>query len=140
MAKLLKRSHRRFFLMIKALAALTSAARKDKEVLAVVLFGSFAREEKKPSDVDVCLVLARKQKPIEMSKIRLKYLSGFPSLDIQIFQQLPLYVRTRVFGEGRVVFCKNIDLLYDVAANTAREFEDYKHIYEGYLEEVLHAR
>lgn len=126
--------------MIKALAALTAVARKDKEVLAVVVFGSFARKEKKPADVDVCIVLARKQKPLEMSKIRLKYLAGFPSLDIQIFQQLPLYIKTRVFGEGKVIFCRNLDLLYDLAANTAREFEDYKHIYKGYLEEVLHAR
>lgn len=126
--------------MIKALAALTAMARKDTEVLAVVLFGSFARKEKRPSDVDVCLVLGRKQKPLEMSKIRLKYLVGFPSLDIQVFQQLPLYIKARVFGEGKVIFCRNLDLLYDLAANTAREFEDYKHIYKGYLEEVLHAR
>ncbi len=127
--------------MIKALAALTAEARKDKNVLAVVIFGSFARKEKKPADVDVCIVLnARKQKPLEMSKIRLKYLAGFPSLDIQIFQQLPLYIKARVFGEGKVIFCRNLDLLYDLAASTAREFEDYKHIYKSYLEEVLHAR
>lgn len=123
---------------MKTLDNLVSTVMKDKDVLAVIIFGSFVRREKY-SDIDVCLVLKRRVEPLETSKIKLKYLTNFPSLDIQIFHQLPLYIRIKVLKEGKVIFCKDEDLLYDVAFDTVREFEDYKHIYKTYLEGVLHA-
>lgn len=74
-----------------------------------------------------------------MSRIRLAYLKDFPSLDVQIFQQLPLYIRIRILKEGKILFCSNTGLLYDAAFSTIREFEDYKPIYKSYLEGVLYA-
>jgi hypothetical protein len=41
--------------------------------------------------------------------------------------------------EGRVLACRNDDALYEVARRTARAFEDFRHIYQGYLEEVSRA-
>ena len=73
-----------------------------------------------------------------MSRIRLEYLSKFPALDIQIFQQLPIYIRARILREGKVIYCKDEDLLYDIAILTIKEFEDFKHVYKEYLEGVLH--
>lgn len=113
-------------------------ARKDKNILAVIVFGSFARKERY-SDIDVCLVLKERQKNIEMSKTKIKYLKGFPAFDIQIFQQLPLYIRIRILKEGKILFCSNTDMLYDMAFATIKEFGDYKHIYDSYLEGVMHA-
>lgn len=124
---------------MKILDKLVSEAKKDRNILAVAVFGSFARREKY-SDIDVCLVLKKKLEQLELSKIKLKYLTNFPSLDIQIFQQLPLYIRIRILKEGRMIFCRDMDKLYDMAFHTIREFEDYKYIYKTYLEGVLHAR
>jgi hypothetical protein len=41
-----------------------------------------------------------------------------------------------VLREGKVLFCRDEDKLYAVAFQTARHFEDFRHIHEGYLEAV----
>jgi len=118
---------------------LLTKAQQDSNVLAVLLFGSAARQEKTPiSDIDICLVLVPKPKPFKstmLSRTRLDYLKDF-SLDVRIFQQLPLYVRIRVLKEGQVLFVRDETLLYEVAFRTVQAFEDFKHIYYGYLKEV----
>jgi uncharacterized protein len=73
-----------------------------------------------------------------LSRKRLEYLAQV-DLDVQIFQALPLYIRSRVLKEGRVLFVRNEDLLYEIAFCSAQAFEDFKHIYYGYLEQVAHA-
>lgn len=121
------------------LAPLLERAESDEAVLAVLLFGSVARGEGTPaSDVDVCLVLwpEARERP---SEVRLRYLSR-SDLDVQVLQDLPIYVRKRVFGEGRVLLVKDEDLLYDVAWRTAKEWGDFQPFYEAYLREVLHGR
>jgi predicted nucleotidyltransferase len=111
-------------------------AKQDEDVLAIFLFGSFVKE-RKFRDVDVCLVLSKKLSNIEMSRKRLEYLAKFPEFDIQIFQQLPIFIRIRILKEGKCLCCKNEDLLYDLAFKTIREFEDFKPYYKAYLESVL---
>jgi len=122
-----------------AIENLLTRTREDQDVLAVLLFGSAVRQEQNPlSDIDICLVLVPQAAPFapsELSRKRLDYSKDFP-LDVQIFQQLPLYVRRRVLKEGRILFVREEELLYELAFRTAQAFEDFKHIYYGYLEEV----
>ena len=116
---------------------------KDGDLLAVILFGSVARHEQTPlSDVDICLVMMpdyRTSEPTAISNKRIDYLKDF-SLDIRIFQQLPIYVRTRVLKEGKILFVRDEKLLYELAFRTVQAFEDFKHIYDGYLQEVAVVR
>jgi hypothetical protein len=125
------------------IARLLAKAREDKDVLAVFLFGSAARNEQNQlSDTDICLVLAPRPlgfEPTALSSKRLDYLEDFP-VDLQIFQQLPIYVRKRVLREGRILFVRDEDLLYELAFRTAQAFEDFKGIYMDYLKEVSLAR
>lgn len=116
-------------------------ARHDPEVVAVLLFGSRARGRSAAgSDVDICLMLEpRRRTASELSSKRLSYLKESDA-DIHIFSQLPLYIRRRVLKEGKVLFCRDEDLLYEIAFRTAQAFEDFKHIHYGYLEEVAGAR
>ena len=118
-------------------ARLVDAAKPDQDVLAVLLFGSHARgEEGETSDLDICLVLQPDlYSDLELSQKRLQYLKSF-ELDVQVFQQLPLYIRKRVFKEGVVLFCRDEETLYEMAFQTAQQFEDFRHIYSAYLEEV----
>jgi len=115
---------------------LLKEARQDNDVLAVMLFGSVARGESSDhSDIDICLVLYPKRWQLEeLARKRWEYLCF--DLDIKIFQQLPLYVRRRVLKEGIVLLVKNEDQLYELAFRTAKEFEDFKHIYRDYLEAI----
>ena len=118
---------------------LLEMAHQDDDVLAVLLFGSVAREEQTPfSDIDICLVLRPQTKTyrnIDLSYKRLEYLKLF-DMDIHIFQQPPIYIRRQVFKEGKVLFVRDEDVLYDLATRTAKAFEDFKHIYYAYLEEI----
>ena len=112
-------------------------ARRDPAVLAVILFGSYARgEASATSDVDLCLVLGSDSiSGLEMSRVRLAYLAEAAG-DIVVFQQLPLHVKSRVLKEGRVLFARDEDALYGVAIRAARAFEGFRHRYRAYLDEV----
>ncbi|MDP2930352.1 MAG: nucleotidyltransferase domain-containing protein [bacterium] len=120
---------------------LIKAARQDNEVLAVFLFGSIARGNNyKTSDIDICLILKdRHYTPLELSKKRVGYLKLF-DMDVQIFQQLPLYIRKRILQEGKELFCRDENELYLVAFRAIAEFDDFKHIYYDYLREVESVR
>lgn len=121
---------------------LVNHARQDQDVLAVILFGSVASDAEGPlSDIDLCVVLDPRHAGLDaksMAGKRLEYLSDF-DLDVQVFQQLPLYVRRRVLKEGQVLFARSEDLLYEVAYRTAQAFEDFKRTYDGYLEHIARA-
>ena len=111
----------------------------DPEILAVFLFGSAAHGERGPSsDVDVCLVFVPAVRDrLYMAQKRLEYLGEAPEgLDIQVFQLLPLYIRHRILKEGKVVFCRDEDTLYDLAFATVKAFEDFRYMYREYLDEV----
>jgi len=118
---------------------LLAMVKQDEEVLAVIIFGSAARDEQPPfSDVDICLVMTSQPKsfkPTSLSHKRIEYMKD-NSLDVRIFQQLPLYIRVRVLREGRILFVRDENQLYELAFRTAQAFEDFKHIYYGYLKEV----
>ncbi len=120
--------------------SILAKVREDDEVVAVLLFGSRARGDAGVgSDVDLCLVLrpGGYTSAYLFSK-KLSYLVE-GTADIHIFSQLPLYIRRRVLKEGRVLFCRDEDLLYDIAYRTAQEFEDFRHMYREYLEGPLRA-
>lgn len=114
----------------------SSLIKKDKEIIAVLLFGSFARKEPY-RDIDICIVLDKKYKNLEMSRKALQYASLLPGkFDISIFQQLPLYIRIRVLKEGMAIFCRDESLLYNLAYSTIKEFNLFEKHYNAYLERV----
>ena len=119
---------------------LMGKAQQDQDVLAIIVFGSCARGDDGPtSDLDICLVLQQKDySSLKLSRKRLEYLKCFsmPGLDIHVYQQLPLYIRKRILKEGKILFCRDEEVLYELAFRTAQEFEDFKHTYYSYLEEV----
>ena len=122
------------------LKSIVEKARKDGDVLAVIVYGSFARGEQY-RDLDACVVLKPKSYGrLSLSQKKLRYLSAAPhGVDVKILQQLPAYIQKRVFAEGKVVYAKDRKVLFDVAVDTHRMFEDYKPIYEEYLKGVADA-
>lgn len=116
-------------------------AGNDTEVLAVFLFGSVAQgKEQKNSDIDICIVMNRgRYTAFELSQKKMEYLKSF-NVDIQIFQQLPLYIRKRIIQEAKMLFCRDEDELYLVVFRAIAEFDDFKHIYYDYLGEVESVR
>ena len=88
-------------------------------------------------DIDICVVLDKKYSNLEMSRKRVKYLSLLSNkYDLHIFQQLPIYIKIRVLKDGKVLFCRNEDRLYEIAIFTMKEFGSFEKIYNMYLDKV----
>jgi len=116
---------------------LIKVAKKDKDVVAIVLYGSFV---KKPhfKDIDVCLMLKpKKYRNIYLTEKRLKYIKLVPEIvDIQIFQQLPVYIRKKILEEGKILLNKDFDESFKLALSTIKEFDLFKPHYYYYLKSV----
>lgn len=130
------------------LGKILSKAKSDEDILAVILYGSRvndSREETQNSDLDICLVLKekseakdRKKESIFFSRKRLGYLSEIDpaGIDIQIFQQLPIYIRKRILKEGKVKYQQDREKLYELAYRTIQEYQDFEPRFREYLEGV----
>ena len=113
---------------------LLGEARKDKDILAVALFGSFVKGGYY-RDIDVCLFLNKKLSDKKRFSKLLKY-NKYDLFDVKIFDELPLYIRKRVLEEGNLLLCKNEDRLYEVAFNTIKDFNLFEKYYNDYLSYV----
>jgi len=123
----------------KNVQGLINLAKKNPQVLAVGLFGSFARGEKY-RDIDVCIFLKPSNYlPKNLSRLRFHYTLSNEKYDVQVFQQLPIYIRKRILKDAKILYCRDMDLLYDLYFMTLRQFEDYRPYYEKYLEGILYA-
>ena len=105
------------------------------KVRFVILHGSAAEGlTREDSDIDLCMDIDA-DTDYERSRFRLKALSELPDFfDVQIFAQLPLYVKKEVF-KGKVIYCRDEDHLYETALSTIREFEDFKYRFYDYIGE-----
>ena len=117
-------------------------ANQDEDILCVFLFGSYAqRKPNASSDIDICLVLNfDNYSSLKLSKKKLEYLKRFTGVDIQIFQQLPLYIKVRILKEGRIILCKDEDKIYNLAFSVITEYSDFEHIFREYLKEIENVR
>ena len=106
-----------------------------EKIRFIILYGSAAKGKiRKNSDIDLCIDLDA-ETDLDRSKYRLTVLSELPDyFDIQIFSQLPLYVKKEVL-RGKVIFCRDEEYLYNTAMLTIREFEDFKYRFYDYIGE-----
>lgn len=121
--------------MINALKKLEEKAKKDKDIVAVLIFGSYL-SKKGHRDVDVCLVLNKKLSNIKASKKKLSYQKISSKIDVQILQQLPLYIKMEVIRKNKPLLIKDYDQLFDTARDVIRDFDSFEKHYNDYLEYV----
>ena len=121
--------------MIDELNKVKEKAQKDKDVLAVLVFGSYL-SGKGYRDIDICLVLNKKLSNLEKSRKKLSYQKIASILDIQILQQLPLYIRIEVINKNKPLLIKDEDKMFDTAREAVRDFEFFEKYYNDYLEYV----
>ena len=104
-------------------------ASDDPDIIAVVLFGSRIKNEHY-RDTDICLFT----KESVTGDKRMEYLSQFgDKYDIQVFHELPLYVRSSVMKEGRILLDKDYHALFDIYRETIQAYDLFKPHYDTFL-------
>lgn len=98
----------------------------------VILFGSYANGgQNKLSDIDFAVYYeGNKDERFQFRKKILSKLSD--KYDIQVFQDLPLFVQINVL-KGKIVYAKDLSFVYDMAHDTIKKFDDFKYAYYDYL-------
>ncbi|MEA3325443.1 MAG: nucleotidyltransferase domain-containing protein [Euryarchaeota archaeon] len=80
---------------IKGIGKIIEPFKKNKDVISIYLFGSYARGMEKPfSEIDICVIADKDADRDEMLSHPSK------KIDISIFHELPLGMRFRVLKEG----------------------------------------
>lgn len=117
---------------MKEVEKILDAVEKDKNVLAVIMFGSALGGEGR--DVDICLVA---DEGVGDLSTMLMYYSGrfCGKIDLSVFQMLPLYIRRNVL-KGKILFCRDYEKLYNIVFATIKEFGFYEKLYKMCLEGV----
>ncbi len=115
------------------LEPLIAEIKKDPDILGVILYGSAACN-KSYRDIDVCLVVYPAKNPLPLQKV-LFYKGNFSSrVDVHFFNDLPLYIQSRVLDEGKILFNRNFDALFDLYEATIRAYTDFYPHFRHYLE------
>lgn len=108
----------------KGINKITKEISNNKNVKAIYLFGSYATGNIKPlSDIDLCIIGNLKEK----DKVKI---AGYSSdnLDISFFDELPIYIKFRVFKYGKPVLVKDEKYLRLVRLITLKYYRDFRPI------------
>ncbi len=94
---------------------------KNRDVISIYLFGSYARGREKPfSDIDICVIADKHANRDEILSHSSK------KIDISIFHELPLTMRFRVIKEGKLLFSRDELKLHRIIVATIRSYLDFK--------------
>ncbi len=104
----------------------------EDQVSWVILYGSFsAGNQREDSDIDLCVYLEAGKD--DRFRIRRKILGSLEEkFDVQIFQDIPIYIRLEVL-KGQVLFCRDVSQLNDIAYSTILDYNLFEHSYKLYL-------
>jgi predicted nucleotidyltransferase len=116
------------------LGALVEKAKSDKEVVAVLLYGSYARNEPNCRDIDVALLLGGNKKIqdklFEYSKLLVSDLYRF---DVVILNNLPIDMKVRILKEGMPLYVSDRSKLYSYSTDIIKEDSDYGYAFNAAL-------
>jgi predicted nucleotidyltransferase len=114
-----------------------SKLKSSRLVHSIILFGSKARgTEKEKSDIDICVIL----KPdVEITlKERISLNNSVPeNIDISFIDELPVYIRKRIFLEGRVLYTQDMYYVLTLSKINDLEYERYKRLTREYHKHVM---
>jgi predicted nucleotidyltransferase len=116
------------------LNALIEKIKVFPEVLAIILFGSSAKDKTKEiSDIDIAVVIRNPDKQIE-AEIGSMYSQKF---DVVLFHRLPLHIQFEVLKYGREVFCRDEKNLLEIKREVLNEYIEMSDMYERIKRRVL---
>ncbi len=105
---------------------------KDKKIKFIILFGSHDKNERTPlSDIDIAVFYDGPSK--KRFSFRIKASGNLPKkVDVQIFQDLPLYIQKEVL-KGKVLYSQDFQFTFDQFMKVIREFGSFEKYYREYI-------
>lgn len=108
---------------------------KSRQVKAIYLFGSYAKGKQTPlSDIDICVITAYALEDAEKDNI---LGNASDTMDISLYEDLPLAVRQRVLNEGKPLFLRDKRFVEDLQWRAFKEYLDFKPIISSYVKKYL---
>ncbi len=109
----------------ETLAKLKEIAGKEESILALLLFGSYARKEQY-HDIDVAVLLTDKANRIKVLSKLESAVPEYPKFDFSVFADMPTSMKSRVMSECAVIYEKPGFDLKAVSAELIQEWADIK--------------
>mgnify|MGYP001367408003 CR=1 FL=1 len=93
------------------------------QILAMYLYGSYARNEPKPySDIDIAVITRMIDPPRDLKEFIGSYSSN--KIDVQVFSDLPLSARMQVLAQGIPLYVRDEDSLWSVIKSVSLSYMD----------------
>lgn len=109
--------------------------KKTNDVIAIYLFGSYARNTNTAkSDVDICVITRDGISGESESEMGSAYSED---IDLVLLKNLPLPLKFRVFQEGQEIFVRNEFELSRVKSKVIKEYLDYEPVLKRLSASVL---
>jgi len=106
-------------------------------VHSIILFGSKARgTEKEKSDIDICVIPKPDIEITLKERISLNNLVS-ENIDISFIDELPVYIRKRIFLEGKVLYTHDMYYVLTLSKINDLEYERYKRLTREYHKHVM---
>ncbi len=114
-----------------------SRLKRFKFVHSIILFGSRAKgTERAESDVDLCII-SKPEADVSL-KERIALNNTVPeSIDVSLLSELPVYIRKRVFLEGRVLYSDDPYHILILAKENDLEYTRYQRMKRDYHKGVM---
>ena len=102
----------------------------------IALYGSVTKNRDTPlSDIDLAVFYEGNKE--ERFKFRMSVLGRTgDEFDVQIYQDLPLYIQKEVISYGKLLYYKEYDVVFNIYINVIKNFDDFKrhlNLYLSYL-------
>jgi len=91
----------------------------------IALYGSVTKNRNTPlSDIDIAVFYEGSKD--ERFKFRMSVLGRIGAeFDVQIFQDIPLYIQKEVIAYGKLLYYKEYDVVFNVYMNVIKDFDDF---------------
>ncbi|MEM2935473.1 MAG: nucleotidyltransferase domain-containing protein [Candidatus Thermoplasmatota archaeon] len=106
------------------------------KVKFISIYGSVAKGKNTPlSDIDISVYYDGKKE--ERFNFRKEVLGSInEDIDVQIFQDLPIYIRREVITEGKILYQKDFNETFSIFLKTLKDFEHFKHRLKIFYESI----
>ncbi|MHA1264517.1 MAG: nucleotidyltransferase family protein [Candidatus Helarchaeota archaeon] len=114
--------------IIKRIKADFQFLNKNPNVLGVILYGSYVREDyTQRSDIDICVVAPLQNRYRLYQSLVENLKSKIERYDIRFFEELNLYIQGKIIETGKVVLSRDEPALYEYLFQFRKRWKDLKY-------------